>query len=269
MATGKSLHIGLNFLDPNHYSGWDGQLNACENDAKDMEAIASSQGFQAKTLLRKNATRKNVIDAINEASSGLKEGDIFYISYSGHGGQLPDINGDDDDGQDETWCLFDGQLIDDELFALWSNFEKGVRIFVTSDSCHSGSIIKAAKQRVVSYSNETPRYMNDQYSLAAYHNNKVFYDGLMAKITNVKTSEIKASVLLISGCQDNQYSYDGAFNGTFTAALKRVWNGGRFSGNYKLFHKQILNLLPAYQSPNYLVVGAENQKFEQEVPYTI
>jgi len=42
MTTGISLHIGLNYVDPNHYSGWDGKLNAAEYDAKDMFFITKS-----------------------------------------------------------------------------------------------------------------------------------------------------------------------------------------------------------------------------------
>src|SRR5262249_10563136 len=41
---------------------------------------------------------------------------------------------------------------------------------------------------------------------------------------------IQASVLLISGCQDNQLSMDGARNGLFTEKLKQVWNSGAFTG---------------------------------------
>ncbi len=37
---GMSLHIGLNAVDPAHYNGWEGHLNACEYDADDMEGIA-------------------------------------------------------------------------------------------------------------------------------------------------------------------------------------------------------------------------------------
>ena len=40
MAAGCSLHLGLNFVDPAHYGGWDGELRACEFDANDMAAIA-------------------------------------------------------------------------------------------------------------------------------------------------------------------------------------------------------------------------------------
>ena len=48
---GMSLHIGLNRVDPAHYAGWNGELVACENNARDMEAIARSQAFAINTLL--------------------------------------------------------------------------------------------------------------------------------------------------------------------------------------------------------------------------
>ena len=56
------------------------------------------------------------------------------LSYSGHGGQLPDLNDDEPDQEDETWCLYDGQVVDDELSELYSHFKQGVRILVLSDS---------------------------------------------------------------------------------------------------------------------------------------
>jgi hypothetical protein len=36
MARGQALTIGLNAVDPKHYEGWSGELNACEADANDM-----------------------------------------------------------------------------------------------------------------------------------------------------------------------------------------------------------------------------------------
>ena len=267
--TGISLHIGLNYLDPDHYNGWDGKLNACEFDAQDMESLAASKGFKTKLLLREFATRKNVIDNIKKASNKLKSGDIFYISYSGHGGQVPDFDGDEDDQQDETWCLYDGQLIDDELKNLWRQFNSGVRILVTSDSCHSGSVIKAAKRRVEKSAELTPKFMPDEIAATTYFKNKKFYDDIAEEIKSQKKSTINATVKLISGCQDNQYSYDGTFNGQFTGALKRVWNGGTFRKVYKKFHSKIVHQLPDYQTPNYLTIGKSNNRFDNEVPFTI
>ena len=146
MNTGISLHIGLNYVDQNHYSGWDGELSAAEYDANDMYAIAEKQGFKPIKLLRSDATRDTVTTSIKTASSQLKENDFFFISYSGHGGQLPDLNFDEDESMDETWCLFDGELIDDELSKLWSTFQKGVRILVISDSCHSGTVLRMTRR---------------------------------------------------------------------------------------------------------------------------
>ena len=44
MAKGISLHIGLNSVDPKHYGGWDGKLQACEQDSVDMQALATTAG---------------------------------------------------------------------------------------------------------------------------------------------------------------------------------------------------------------------------------
>ena len=82
MAKGKSLHIGLNSVDPKAYGGWDGPLNACEADADDMHMLAETSGFSTKKLLTKHATRDAVLKEIREAGKELQAGDIFMISYS-------------------------------------------------------------------------------------------------------------------------------------------------------------------------------------------
>lgn len=266
MAKGIAIHIGVNHVDPAHYGGWDGKLNACEFDANDMEQISTSQGFTAIKLLSPQATRQAVIDAINAAAAQLTGEDILLISYSGHGGQVPDMSGDEKDFKDETWCLYDGQLIDDELRQLWTNLPEGARVLVISDSCHSGSVIKTAINVGVTYSKAIPRFMPDEIVVRTYMNNKDFYDSL---VKEGSAGEIGATVRLISGCQDNQYSYDGTFNGAFTAALKQVWSNGSFKGDYALFHQQIQNKLPAYQSPNHFVYGCPNADYDQEKPFKV
>jgi len=41
-------------------------------------------------LLTKTATSENVENDISKAAKKLESGDIFLLSYSGHGGKLPD-----------------------------------------------------------------------------------------------------------------------------------------------------------------------------------
>jgi metacaspase-1 len=96
LAKAISLHIGLNLVDPDEYEGWDGRLAACEFDAKDMLAIAKRKKFTTSTmLLTKQATSAAVTSAVKSAASQLAAGGLFLLTYSGHGGQVPDRNGDD------------------------------------------------------------------------------------------------------------------------------------------------------------------------------
>ena len=47
------------------------------------------------------------------------------------------------DGFDESWVTYSGFLLDDELYAAYAGFKEGVRILVVSDSCHSGTMLRA------------------------------------------------------------------------------------------------------------------------------
>lgn len=280
MAKGRSLHIGLNNLNPNHYEGWLGSLNACENDASDMEVIAQSCGFQTDVLLTIEATKKQVLAKIYEAAKDLNSGDIFMLSYAGHGGKMQDLDRDELDLFDETWCLYDEQLLDDELSLALSAFAEGVRILVISDSCHSGTVTRGIEptlsrssvgQVLVSQfqtaSNQKIRAMPIEVAIKTYEANRELYE--QRKTRSGSAREIAASVILIAGCQDHQQARDGWRNGLFTSYLKQVWNQGQFSGNYKTFCSRIAEPMPPVQNPNYYVTGQPNFTFEAQKPFTV
>src|ERR1043166_5730829 len=161
MPIGASLHLGLNAVDPKQYSGWGGQLTACEFDANDMQALAKSQGFTKITKrLTKKATRSRVLADIKAAAAKLKRNDLFFLTYSGHGGQVPNTGNDlEPDGFDETWGLYYGELSGYERYAALNQFAKGVRIFVLSDSCHSGTVLRAVQFSALGVKPVRPRMM--------------------------------------------------------------------------------------------------------------
>lgn len=272
MATGMSLHLGLNAVDPVHYQGWAGELSACEFDANDMAAMAGINGFKTKTLLTKAAKIQPVLDGLAAAAKALKAGDIFMLTYSGHGGQLPDVNGDEGDMMDETWCLFDGELLDDEIHAALAGFVVGVRVLVFSDSCHSGTVTKnnLVVDAVTRESTARYRAMPNEVAQRTYFAHKAAYDARQQnKATQKAKAGSKASVLLISGCQDNQLSADGVFNGLFTGTLKSVWNGGAFKGDYRVFHKKIVERMPPDQTPNMFWAGTADPVFQGQRVFTV
>ena len=118
-----SLHIGLNTVSPAHYGGWNGaargvrvrrQRHGGDRQVERHEAdrAADARRRRARTCWRRCA----------RAAKALKSGDLFFLPTPGHGGQVPDVTGEEPDKQDETWCLYDGQLIDDELYFELSRF---------------------------------------------------------------------------------------------------------------------------------------------------
>jgi hypothetical protein len=288
-ASARSLHIGLNAVDPAHYAGWRGDLVACEFDARDMAALARAAGVKPTTLLTKKATRRAVLSGIRSAAKALKSGDFFFLTFSGHGGQVDDVSGEEQDRLDETWCLFDAQLIDDELYLELSRFAKGVRVLVLSDSCHSGTVTRAAPPR--DGRPGRPRMLPPAIARRAYLDHQAFYDGLQrqaakaagkaladpdaalalvehgTRLTSI-SARCKAAVILISGCQDNQTSMDGDHNGAFTEQLLRVWNKGAFAGNYPRFHAAIKAGMDPRQTPNLFTMGRA-ATFAKERPFTV
>jgi len=276
---GLSLNLGLNSVSAGHYGGWSGELAACEFDAKDMAALATGRGMKATLLLTKDATRAKVLAALRAAAKTLVKGDFFLLTYSGHGGQVPDVSGEETDKLDETWCLYDGQLIDDELYLELGKFAAGVRILVLSDSCHSGTVVRAGPPPLGVLAPELrSKMMPPSVAMRTYEAHKAFYDKLQQDVAKAEGGTVvdpdealagvavstrltkiakrfKARAVLISGCQDNQSSYDGQHNGAFTGRLLTVWNRGNFDGNYATFHAHIKAGMPAIQTPNLFTMG--------------
>ena len=254
-----SLHIGVNRCDPGHYNGWEGRLACCERDARAMAELTRSLGFSVRELHTLDATRASVIDSIGRAAKTMAAEDLFVVSYSGHGGQLPDTSGDERDKIDETWCLYDAQLLDDELYVLWSQFQPGVRIVVLSDSCHSGTVVRNDPPDTEAEAGT--RFMPREIAVGVYAKNKSFYDQLQSRGT--RPSEPVAGVLLLSGCRDDQYSYESWGHGRFTNALLETWSEGAFDGSYEELHAGITRTMPTNpeQNPQLTFLGNGRDAF--------
>lgn len=284
LTKGIALTLGLNSIDPYHYEDY-GNLTSCETDAKDMAQIAQTQGFATKTLLTKNCTRAKVIAEIKNASQTLNAGDIFMLTYSGHGSQIPDMNMDEKGksyGKDETWCLYDAEIVDDELNNLYSKFSEGVRILIISDSCYSAGV--ALENRTINDGGEYEIPYRKVKTLGypsrdiAYHKNKTFYDEIQSN-PELKDAlkKVKASVLLLAASTELQESLDGDLNcpnSLFTEKLKAVWNNGAYkpkgkTKGYRAFINDIKKQMPAYQTPSLVIKGRRNTEFNNQQPFTI
>ena len=106
------------------------------------------------TLKNEQATKNSIVHAFKMLTSSCQNGDVVYIHFSGHGQRVTDLNGDEDDGWDESWIPYDAynkycimdtgdkHLIDDEICILLKKKKKKIgehgKLLVVIDACHSG-----------------------------------------------------------------------------------------------------------------------------------
>ncbi|KAK3681762.1 peptidase C14, caspase domain-containing protein [Podospora appendiculata] len=152
MPRKKALLIGINYTGSNH------ELNGCINDALNVrDFLVTDRGFSPDArdmVLMTDApenegtpfypTGANMLAAFSWLASGNRPGDVVWLSYSGHGGQVRDPDGDRESGFDDTICPVDfeesGQITSDTLHrTIVSPMHPEARLTILFDCCHSGS----------------------------------------------------------------------------------------------------------------------------------
>jgi metacaspase-1 len=270
-AKGHSLHLGLNRIDPVFY-GSDFPLLGCHNDAHAMHDLAGMRGFAKRTvLLDDKATRGALIDHVLDAAKVLKAGDMFLLTYAGHGNVCPDIDGDEDDDEDSTWCLYDGEFIDDEFLQLWTQFAEGVRIFMISDSCHSGTVLRAGP------GDAPPTMLWRQLPPAGrahVETHRRPREPLRRSDGSAVIAEpsVLCMVRLFAACSDNQKAGDGegpSANGVFTAALLESLGGMRGRTTYRGLFSSIMRRMPPIQTPEHTRFGNWDGSYDAQRPFEI
>jgi hypothetical protein len=233
----RALCIGIN-----NYPGTHMDLAGCVNDANDWAAELGVRGFSVSKLIDSQATKAALVEAFHAVIGGAASGDTVVITFSGHGTYVPDTNGDEIDGLDEALCPYDlqtggGALIDDDIHAMFASRKSGVRIVLISDSCHSGTVTRAAvTDEDAAGDVPRPRFMpmgNWMPESALPHGASGRVIASVTGVTGtspfVKLMSRSSGDLLLSGCKEgpNNYSYDarikGRPNGAFTYyALKAL-----------------------------------------------
>lgn len=138
-------------------------LPGIDLDLERMRDTLKLMGFedrQIHTLQDDAATSTNVIA---EFESWLKQGvqlnDRVVFYFSGHGSNVPDLNGDEEDGVDEVLVTHDmkltrvkgrasltGVIVDDKLGELLGAIPSK-NIWVVVDACHSGTVTRSFSMR--------------------------------------------------------------------------------------------------------------------------
>lgn len=212
--TNRALTVGINAYASAPLSG-------CVNDAMDWRGALQQRGYYVGTLLDENATKETILDALRTRVAASRFGDRLVFQYSGHGSWVPDLSGDEPDRRDEVLCAIDyengGLITDDELAEVFAQKRFGVRIMVISDSCHSGSVNRFADIRDF----KQPRFLAPSAFLDGADLDTA-YRHYVRSDRQVTVPRNGTGTLLLSGCADEEYSYDAYINGRYNGAFTRV-----------------------------------------------
>ena len=181
----------------NDYPGSANDLNGCLNDQKDVASLLVGLGFETKLFSDKEATKWAFISNVSRAISNLRSGDCLVIHYSGHGTQEYDPHGDETDGYDEAICMYDGNVIDDDIGACLMNIPDGATVFLMFDSCFSGTATRGFGLTKNRYMVTLPK----------------------RGMKNVRFPEEDMKWIIFSGCGESQTSADAYIDGKYCGAF--------------------------------------------------
>jgi hypothetical protein len=223
LRTGRAVCIGI---DTSESPGGLAEADACA-----LADVARRQGFCSSTLLLgAAATRARVCSQLHAAAAECRAGDLFLITFSGHGGRRQCAGGALRSGLHGVWVLSDGSWDDCEMHDALAAFQPGVRVLVISDSCNGG---------------------------------------VPGETQDASPVQVAASVLVLSACRPERNADAAGMPGHFTTALLRTWQREQRIVGYRKFYEQIAADMPAYQRPNYYWAGPRDARFEAEAPFTI
>lgn len=175
-----------------------------------LSPLLKKQGFSTTELLDEQATFGAIISQLTQFTNQTKKGDIVYLHFSAHGQPVEDLNGDEEDGWDESIVpidayklykkgVYEGQkhLTDDLLNKYIKKLREKIGptglLYVVVDACHAGTSSRA--------NDETIRGTHVGFT----YNNKVFKPSTSKKSHyRIEASSKQSNVLFIEACRPDQ-----------------------------------------------------------------
>ena len=219
--------VGIDaYPDPRH------RLGGCVNDARHWSETLRGLGFETTLLLDVQASRAAIARSVDTLIGASRAGDVIVFQYAGHGTQVPDLNGDEDDGTDEALCPVDfatGALyIDDDIAEAFAKLPDGVNLTCFMDCCHSGTNSRVA---VGLSGGAVPvdakaRYVRPTPELAEAHRRFRSQGGTRAPRAAGTGGRNRMCDIKFSACLDDQVALESGGSGAFTLRAMPVLRAG-------------------------------------------
>eukprot|EP00929_Paragymnodinium_shiwhaense_P100781 TRINITY_DN63366_c0_g2_i1.p1 TRINITY_DN63366_c0_g2~~TRINITY_DN63366_c0_g2_i1.p1 ORF type:complete len:409 (-),score=35.08 TRINITY_DN63366_c0_g2_i1:103-1329(-) len=255
----RALLIGVN------YPGTMSALRGCHQDtAKMCSFLVNQHGFDQRSIvIMRDApgftppTKSGILSAAARLTSGARPGDLLVFHFSGHGAQVEDPHGMEEDGLNEVILPCDwrraGMISDDELNrVLVQPLPEGARLVALMDCCHAGTGLDLPYMRVGS--------------------GRFWGGGSSGWQEDTNPLHSRGDVVLFSGCEDDDTSAEnpswlyGKAAGVMTTAFVECASSKRH--NYESLLNAIDNHIYSggyHQRPQL----SSSQQFSLQRPFTL
>lgn len=234
-----ALLIGINYVETGY------ALFGCWNDVKSVKKLLLREGYPDGNIIMMTDESKNkntefypsgdnIMRQIRNFIGKAVPGDNLFFHFSGHGGQIPDYNGDEklNNSTLEDECIYSVEfetISDDRLREmLVDQLVDGASLRCLMDCCHSGTGM------------DLPW---------------IYSSSLMNRILGIEESDAKQcnpilsskDVITISGCRDKQTSADawidnlaqGALTAYFVKVCSKKVSGWRWKDLIKMLRWEL------------------------------
>lgn len=263
---------GNRLLARHHLKGFLGQ-----SPTPEQERLLNSAAFAKGTL---HATRANIIEGIRDFLGNVAPGEEVLFYYSGHGSTnrlKENIRFGDEKGEtlvpadagvnvaesttsgDQPSYTETYQILDRELRYLVAELlEKGIRMTIVADSCHSGGIVRGEHDEAEEDSAPRARLTT------AWHNGRDLKTLLDGQVDFTRLEALYSGIPLpythIAGCLATELSYevkgkDRRYQGAMTSALLRTLREVKGAVTYRELGRALRSSVPEHankekQHPN-------------------
>jgi hypothetical protein len=215
-------------------------LPGVENDVKSVIELLNSWGFRSENMMilsdtdisNRNAksyrgvqldkpTSLNITTQLNNFCSKLVKGDTLVFYYSGH-------------GLKSSLIPIDDAKVDSEAIRYYLNkIDKDVNVLCIFDCCNSGTVCNLKYHLYDTSYRKDIRVKIKNFNESFYiqrQNHKISSKTQTYKSVNVETD---ANIISISGCWDDEVSYDLGKNGALTMVLLHTLNERGLNVDFK------------------------------------
>jgi hypothetical protein len=237
----KALCVGIDaYPAPNTLLG-------CVNDTNAWGQVLGRLGYDVSYMHNEAATYDGLKSRLRDFVVTAKSGDHLVFQYSGHGTEVPDIDGDDGGGPDQALVPVDFDdgafLIDDDVRTILLELPAGVEMTCFIDCCHSATITRVlGRTAPPDPSNQTRvRFLKPTPEQIARH--RRFREG--ANMRALGRGLVDRSVLRwvnFSACQKGESAIESNGSGDFTRLTSKLLEAAvaaRMSNHE--FQRQILH----------------------------